>query len=244
VQKNEFLLIFLSNFSRIALVDLYFKSTAFAGDIPRLPSGIEEFDASFSLISGGLVAENFQGLNSLEYLVLSGNALNSTVPSVLATLPNLEFLYLSDAFISGDLSYMEGMESMIEHWIDLNPDFGGPIPAFVGNILSLASLSVTQTNMVGTLPSQLNQLFNMETMWFYGNSITGSIPSEYGDTLTKMKVFRVEENALTGAVPSSLCARRKNVFPFNGNLQVLGAAFALPVSHSNISCEKHLLSLF
>jgi Leucine-rich repeat (LRR) protein len=195
--------------------------------------GIQEFDASFSLISGGLVAENFEGLNSLEYLVLSGNALNSTVPSVFATLPNLEFLYMSDAFISGNLSYMEGMPSMIEHWIDLNPEFGGPIPSFLGNIPSLASFSVTQTGLVGTLPSQLNQLFNMETLWFYGNAITGSIPSVYGadGTLTKMKVFRVEENILTGAVPLSLCGRRNNVFPFNGNLQVLGADFQLTVSY-------------
>jgi Leucine-rich repeat (LRR) protein len=193
--------------------------------------GIQEFDASFSLISGGLVEENFEGLNSLEYLVLSGNALNSTVPSVFATLP-LEFLYLSDAFISGNLSYMEGMGSMIEHWIDLNPDFGGPVPSFVGNIPSLASFSVTQTGLLGTLPPQLSLLLNMETMWFYGNTITGSIPSEYGalGTMTKMKVFRVEENPLTGAMPLSLCNRRSNGFP-PGNLQVLGAPFTLTVSH-------------
>ena len=182
-----------------------------------------EFDASFSLISGGLVAENFVGLESLEYVVLSGNALNSTVPTVFGTLPNLEFLFLSDAFISGDLSYMAGMDSMIEHWIDLNPGFGGTIPTFVGDITSLASFSVTQTNLIGQLPLELQLLVNMETLWLYGNSLTGTIPPTYATVsgMARLKVFRVEQNQLTGEMPATFCARRSDLFPPAGNIQVI-----------------------
>lgn len=170
---------------------------------------------------------------------MSGNALNATVPSVFATLPNLEFLYLSDAFISGDLSYMEGMDRMIEHWIDFNPGFGGTIPAFVGDITTLGSLSVTQTNLIGELPLELVGLFRLETLWLYGNFLTGAIRPEYGPVWSRLKVFRVEQNQLTGSMPSSICIRRSNNFP-PGNLQVLGGDYTLAVSHSNVSCEKCL----
>lgn len=83
--------------------------TAFSGDIPRLPENLTNFDASFAFFSGGLVDANFEGINSLNFVDLDGNAFNTTVPTVFGRLPNLQFLYLSDAFLSGDLSYMAGM---------------------------------------------------------------------------------------------------------------------------------------
>ena len=94
---------------------LFFQATAFAGPLPPLPTGLIEFDCSFSLISGALTDATFAGLNRLDYALLDGNAYNSTVPLVLGTLPNLRFLYIADAFVSGDLSYMQGMPSIFEH---------------------------------------------------------------------------------------------------------------------------------
>jgi Leucine-rich repeat (LRR) protein len=220
---------------------LFFQGTAFAGDLPVLPSGLVELDISFSLISGGLIPASFEGLQNLEFLDLSGNAFNSAVPSVFATLPNLQFLYIQDAFITGDLSYMEGMPSMREHWIDQNQDLGGTIPAFIGDITTLESFSVTQSNLVGTLPVQLENLLDMISLWFYGNSLVSTIPSEYG-VFAKMKIFRVEDNLITGTVPSTICALRSDDF-LGGNLQVLGTDYTLSVSHSNIQCEKCLFFL-
>jgi hypothetical protein len=83
--------------------------TAFSGAIPRLPENLENFDISFAFFTSGLVDFNFDGINNLRFVDLDGNAFNATVPSVFGRLPNLEFLYLSDSFISGDLSYMQGM---------------------------------------------------------------------------------------------------------------------------------------
>lgn len=197
---------------------LYFQSTAFAGSLVPLPANIFEFDCSFTLLDGGLTDETFAGLNDLNWALLDGNAFNATVPAVFGSLPELEFLFISDSFISGDLSYMEGMPKMIEHWIDVNPELGGQIPTFVGDVSTLKSFSVTQTDLIGTLPSELAKLTGMIQMWFYANTLTGQIPTELG-LLSVMETFQIEGNSFSGTMPAEICSLRA----FPGKLDILGA---------------------
>jgi hypothetical protein len=160
------------------------------------------------MIDGGLTNEVFAGLNSLNFALLDGNAYNSTVPTVFGSLPNLEFLYISDAFISGDLSYMQGMPKIIEHWMDLNAGLRGPIPSTIGGISTLKSLSLSQSSLTGTLPTELGQLSNMIQMWFFGNFLKGQIPSELG-LLSTMRILQIEWNDIEGTVPPEICALRE-----------------------------------
>ena len=189
----------------LSLEFLFFQATAFAGNLPRLPTGLIEFDCSFTLISGGLTDETFAGLNRLDFALLDGNAYNSSVPNVLGSLPSLRFLYISDAFVEGDLSYMQGMPAIVEHWIDINPGLSGPIFPFIGDIKTLASFSVTQNNIVGTLPTELGNLPEMIQMWLYGNQIGGEIPSELGKLAT-MSRLQLEGNDFVGSMPAEVCA--------------------------------------
>jgi len=181
------------------------EETAFAGDIPRLPEFLVNFDISFAFFTGGLTEDNFEGLDKLSFVDLDGNAFNSTIPSVFGRLPSLEFLYLSDSFLSGDLSYMEGMSSIREHWIDTNPGLKGPIYDFIGDITTLESWSMTFNSVTGTLPTTLGNLENMKQMWLYSNQLTGTIPSELGN-LSNMKILQLEGNALSGSMPPEICA--------------------------------------
>lgn len=167
---------------------------------------IFEIDFSFTLIEGGLTNENFAGLNDLNYVILDGLAFNSTVPSVIGQLENLEYLFISDCFLSGDLSYMEGMPRIIEHWVDINPDFGGTIPSFIGNLSTLRSFSVTQSSLIGSIPSELGQISGMIQMWFYANFLTGPIPTELA--IPSLNLLQLEGNALTGAMPTEICNLR------------------------------------
>ena len=181
------------------------EETAFAGDIPRLPDFLVNFDISFCFFTGGLKDENFEGLQKLSFVDLDGNAFNSTIPSVFGRLPSLEFLYLSDSFLSGDLSYMNGMSSIREHWIDTNPGLKGPIYDYIGSITSLESWSMTFNSVTGTIPSSLRNLVNMQQMWLYSNQLTGTIPSELGN-LTNMRILQLEGNDLVGTMPDEICA--------------------------------------
>ena len=200
------------------LEKLYFSSTSFSGRLAPLPINLVEFDCSYTMIDGGLTNEVFKGLNNLNFVLLDGNAFNASVPAVFGSLPNLEYLYISDAFISGDLSYMQGMPKMIEHWVDVNPGLKGTIPTFIGKITTLKSLSMSQGSLTGSLPTELGNLSNMIQMWFFANSLDGQIPSEIG-SLSTLRTFQIEGNNIAGLVPPEICALRE----FPSALQILGS---------------------
>lgn len=195
------------------------EETSFTGDIPRLPDFIVNFDIAFAFYTGGLEDANFVGLDNLRFLDLDGNAFNSTVPAALGSLPNLEFLYLSDSFLNGDLSWMEGMSAIRELWIDTNPGVGGPIFDFIGDITTLESWSMTFNSLTGTLPTTLGNLSNMKQMWLYANQLTGTIPTELG-SIPRMRILQLEGNSFTGSMPNEICAAV--LFPFE-IIETLGA---------------------
>ena len=208
---------------------LFFKNTAFSGSLARLPENIQEFDCSFSFISGGLNDANFQGLNSLVFANFDGNAYNSTVPSSFSSLPNLEFLYIVDGFISGDLSYMIGMPAMREHWADTNPGLGGPLPPAISTVKTLESFSITSCSFSGTIPPEFGDFgFVMKQMWMYDNELSGTIPSQLAN-MAALRLLQVEGNAFTGSMPDEICANA--VFP--KPLETLGA----DCFDENFSCD-------
>ena len=193
--------------------------TSFNGDLPRLPDSLVNLDIAFAFYSGGLTDANFADLDSLAFLDVDGNAFNSNVPSAIGQLPNLEFLYMSDCFLTGDLSWMEGMPSIREMWIDTNPGISGPLFDYIGDITTLESWSQVFSSLTGTLPSSLGNLVEMKQMWLYANQFTGTIPSELGN-IPRMATLQLEGNMLTGTMPSEVCAR--TTFPLSV-IDVLGA---------------------
>jgi len=195
------------------------EETGFTGDIPRLPDNLVNFDVSFAFMTGGLIDANFENLALLNFVDLDGNSFNSTIPSVFGRLPSLEFLYLSDAVVSGNLSYMSGMSSIREHWIDTNPGLNGPIFDFIGDLTTLESWSMTFNSVTGTLPSSLGNLSNMKQMWLYANQLTGTIPAELANNLN-LQILQLEGNSFTGSMPTEICANR--VFP-TAFIETLGA---------------------
>lgn len=148
---------------------------------------------------------------------MDGVQFDSSIPSEIASLPNLEYLFASDSMITGDLSYMENMPVIFEHWVDRNPKLGGQIPDFIGDLTTLQSFSIAECNFTGTIPESLGNLGLMQQMWLYGNQLEGEIPGSIGK-LQFMRIFEVEGNNLSDGMPDSVC---ENVF--NGMLEVLGA---------------------
>lgn len=179
-------------------------STGFAGRFPEIPVGVLEADFSYTLIQQGFDDSAFAYSPLLEYLNLGGNTLNVTMPSALASLPNLQFLYVHDCLLQGDLSYLQQMPSIYEHWVDANPDLKGTIPDWIGQKTSLASLSMTDNGLTGTIPSSMGGLTNLQQLWLYDNNLTGPIPTELGN-LSLLKTLEVEGNQFAGSMPAEVC---------------------------------------
>lgn len=201
---------------------LFFGSTSFEYDgvppqIGQL-SKLKELDFSYTLYFGHLDGAAFENLSDLKYLVMDGNAYNSSLPTQIVNLPELEYLYAGFSFVEGDLSFVPQMPKIFELWIDDNPGLSGSIPATIGQATTLVSLSATNCDLTGTLPTQLGQLTDMIQMWLYDNAFTGTIPTELGN-LVKMKILNLQKNELVGEMPATICGRRR---PF-GRLEDLEA---------------------
>ncbi len=202
---------------------LYFAATSFfsTNGVPDAISNLinlKEFDCSYSLLTGPLRDSPFQGLNNVDFLVLSGNAYNSTIPTVFRSLPSLKYLYLQNAFLSGDLSFAQGLQNIQELWVDQNPGITGPVFTFFGALPTLQSLSLTDNQLTGTLPSEIAKLTNMLQMWFYNNRLGGTFPQEWS-SLTKLEKLEIEANTITGNL-TGFCNR---LGPPTGVLSDLGA---------------------
>lgn len=196
------------------------QGTGFGGHIPKLPSGIINFNIAETLYTGGFVDDNFVDATRLEYLDMDNNNFQlSTVPKVLGSLPNLKYFYCSDCFLSGTLDFMDGMTSIMELWIDANPNITGAIPDFVGNVTTLESFSVAYNSLTGYMPTSLGGLTNLKQFWAYANQLNGEIPSTLGQ-LTQLVILQLEGNAFVGSMPESVC--NNTVFPTD-SLKTVGA---------------------
>ena len=79
----------------------------------------------------------------------------------------------------------------------------GSLPTELENLSSLQILNLNFNSIGGTIPASLGNLTNLINLQLANNSLTGVIPTELGN-LSNINYFRVENNSLTGTIPSEL----------------------------------------
>lgn len=167
---------------------------------------LQILDVGESLFVGELDGSIFGSLTNLLYLEIGGNLFNSTIPSEIYTLPKLEALYAYESGFRGDLSFIPKMKNIFELWVDDNPEIVGTIPSEIGQISTMASLSVSSCGLTGQIPTEIGKLSLMQQMWFFGNWFTGSIPSEFAK-LSSLKILGIEDNDIINAkMPQEICS--------------------------------------
>lgn len=194
---------------------LNYGSTKFTGAVPKLPSNIVEYDCSNTLHSGTLSDDIFEGLQNLTMLIMDGNSFDSSVPMTVASLPKLKVFSIREAGLTGDLSYMQGMPSIVEHLVDGNPNLVGPVYSFIGELTTLQSFSASDCGLTGVLPTELGNLEEMVQLWLYGNDLSGQIPSELA-RMSQLRILALEDTNIEGEVPIEICLQR-----FSGELSTL-----------------------
>lgn len=137
-------------------------------------------DVSNTLFYGELDGSIFKPLQKLLYLELGGNMYNSSLPQEIATLPDLEALYIYDTGLEGDLEFLSDVGPMYELWMDDNPYLVGTIPSEIGTLTTLASLSISNCDLWGQIPTEVGHLTLLEQIWLFGNWLSGTVPTEFG----------------------------------------------------------------
>ncbi len=113
-------------------------------------------------------------------LSLTYNRISGWIPPELGSLKHLEWLSL------GGFS-----------------DLAGAIPAALGDLANLRSLSLFDTDLEGTIPAELGNLTDLESLHLSGNELTGPIPSALG-LLRNLRSLDLSDNQLSGIVPTEL----------------------------------------
>ena len=72
-----------------------------------------------------------------------------------------------------------------------------------GTVGRVGSLTLSNNNLTGRLPTELGKLTNLTELSLHENSLTGSIPATLGN-LTSLYVLEINSNSLTGKIPREL----------------------------------------
>ena len=79
----------------------------------------------------------------------------------------------------------------------------GSIPAELGDLTELQTLDLRSNQLTGSIPAWLGDLTNLRRLYLGSNRLAGPIPAELG-ALTNLESLRLSDNQLTGCVPVGL----------------------------------------
>ena len=111
--------------------------------------------------------------------------------------------WLSDRPI-GEWSYVStDADGRVTRLLPGNNRLNGSIPSELSNLANLESLYLNGNRLSGSIPSELGNLANLESLYLNGNRLSGSIPSELGN-LANLESLWLNENQLSGSIPPEL----------------------------------------
>ncbi|KAI8533893.1 hypothetical protein RHMOL_Rhmol10G0045800 [Rhododendron molle] len=147
---------------------------------------------------------NWSSLPNLEYLDLSNSYVTGGIPVEIGTLSKLTHLDLSlNDNLQNILPPTLGNLTELVH-LDLSrTHIGGPIPSFIGNWRNLIHLDLNSNNLNGSIPLEIWNLKNLVEMDLSFNNLRGSIPSSIGH-LSNLAYLYLGSNQLNGPIPSSI----------------------------------------
>jgi Leucine-rich repeat (LRR) protein len=179
-------------------------------------------------LSGSIPATFFENMRSLQLINFFRNQISGTLPSTVGILSNLELLILERNSMSGTLPSTLGNLSSLQGLNLRFNGFSGTIPTTLGLLTNLGNLTYSQelpglfnfsgptneefynggiliayTKISGTVPTELCNLFQIETLFLENNCLVGTIPSEIGN-LKSIQNLHLSLNSMTGTLPSKI----------------------------------------
>ncbi|RLD27051.1 MAG: hypothetical protein DRI54_01745 [Bacteroidetes bacterium] len=122
----------------------------------------------------------------------------------------------------------DGHVTKLQFWSN---QLSGTIPPELGNLTNLDTLDFWENQLTGSIPPELGNLSNLKQLVLEENQLTGSIPPELGN-LSSLTDLNLYENQFTGSIPTELSTitNLKNLY-LNRN-QLSGA---IPPELGNLS---------
>jgi len=158
------------------LETLWVKSNSLTGELPiDLPSSLQSLDLSDNAISGILPTEWGETLPALNFLSVSLNGLQGSLPGSWQSLSFLESLDLEGNQLTGTIPVGYGSWKNTEKlFLEFN-QLTGSLPTELGLLTSLRQFLVHDNLFTGTVPTEFARLANLDFFWFHANDLTGSV---------------------------------------------------------------------
>ncbi|CAI9762764.1 unnamed protein product [Fraxinus pennsylvanica] len=180
-----------------------------SSDIQEL-SELETLDLSYNKDLTGSLPTTIGNMTKLSNLFLVGCGFSGPIPSSIGSLQELVFLSLNSNRFSGSIPPSIGLLSKL-FWLDLADNkLSGTIPVSEGTTTGLDKLVHTKhfhfrkNQLSGEIPSQLfNSDMTLKHLLLENNLLTGNIPSTLGLVQT-LEIVRLDKNSLNGSVPPNL----------------------------------------
>lgn len=181
----------------------FMEFNKFKGGVPRISKGVRVLDLSHNTLSGhlspGLCHTEYE--NNLEYLDISDNFLTGKLPDCWTNFTKLSYIYLGNNKLSGEIPPTMG--SFLElRSLDLhNNDFFGYIPRLLRNCTALKLINLERNGFSGSIPDWMQKSISIVKL--RSNQFTGHIPPQLC-SLSNLIVLDLAENNLTGPIPHCL----------------------------------------
>ncbi|KAH0713563.1 hypothetical protein KY289_009522 [Solanum tuberosum] len=209
-----------------SLKSLNLTSNQFSGSVPTSLGKfniLEELQLSVNLFEGEFPTQivNFGNLTLID---LSQNNLFGVIPNILGELSKLQVLNLSANKLSGTIPQSLVNIKTLTHFsanqngfvgniplgftkylrrLDLGRNkLNGTIPQDLLSPLTLLDVDLTYNSLEGPVPTNLS--VNLIGLRLGGNALNGSIPSASFESLQSLTYLELDNNQLTGPIPSEL----------------------------------------
>lgn len=165
----------ISNLTKLESLNLCINKLT--GNIPNELYALSSLKLLRLMINdmSGVLSPNICNLVNLETLDLSDNKFYGSIPENIGNLKKLRSLSLEGNSMSGSLPPSMANLRQLETLSVINNKFSGTIPPELGNISTLSYLNLAINEFSGSIPASLAPV---ETLWLYGNKLTGAIPEE------------------------------------------------------------------
>ena len=159
----------------------------------------------------GSLSPSLCNLLNLTNVTLSGNHLESTVPScVLFELQHLKIITISSNNFTGSLPFRNDssfFQTKLRH-LDFSVNhFTGTVPSLFGVLPHLTLLSLTSNRLSGPFPTFIGaNLTSLISLEMAANFLTGSISASFWSSVSSLYNLRIGGNPLQGSLASTICS--------------------------------------
>lgn len=117
-------------------------------------------------------------------------------------------LRLNDNFWVGQIPDVFDDYSRLDYFDVSNNMVTGTIPRSIFSIPTIRLVYMSNCTLSGKIPAEFAEPPILRDLYLNGNQLTGTVPRIDSDQLQSLNEFLLQDNRITGTMPSSICNLR------------------------------------